>query len=89
MEAQRTLFDTPPPPIPPRDPNTAPIDLPRLSGQNAELLAMLRRGCVTNRCMIERGMAKYTSRISDLRKAGYHITAERLSGGIFVYRLER
>jgi len=86
--ARQLSFLDPTPAIPPRDPKIAPRDKARLSGQNGELLVRLRRGPVTNVELQAIGMLKYTSRISDLRKAGYRVTAERVSGGVFVYRLE-
>ena len=86
MARQLSFLD--PTPIPPRDPHAPRQDKPRLSGQNGELLARLRRGSVTNIELQASGMLKYTSRVSDLRKAGYRVTAERVSGGVFVYRLE-
>ena len=74
--------------LPPRDPNVAPTDRPRLTGQNARLLAMLQQGPTTNREMMLAGLLKYTSRISDLRAAGYCIVCEKLGGGLSLYRLE-
>jgi len=76
------------PRTPPRDPNVTPADRPRLTGQNARLLAMLQQGPTTNREMMLAGLLKYTSRISDLRAAGYCIVCEKLGGGLSLYRLE-
>jgi len=51
-------------------------------------LAMLEQGPTTNREMMLAGLLKYTSRISDLRAAGYRIVCEPQGGGLSVYRLE-
>ena len=69
---QPFLFPTNPPPLPPSDPHVVPDERPRLTGQNAEILARLRCGPATNR-ELARISLKYTSRISDLRKAGYDV----------------
>ena len=62
-----TLWD-----LPPTDPNVRPADVKRLTGQNAAVLARLRAGPATNAELA--GIAlKYTSRISDLRKAGFTV----------------
>jgi len=86
MHQQLSLFDSPRT-IPPRDPNATATDRPRLTGQNARLLAMLEQGPTTNREMMLAGLLKYTSRISDLRAAGYRIVCEQLGGGVSEYRL--
>ena len=90
MEAhQLSLFDPVPRPRPlvPRDPHVAAQDITRLTGQNAAILRRLRAGPATNDELI--GISrKYTSRISDLRAAGFVIEATRLGGGLFEYRLE-
>lgn len=86
MEAkQLTLFDNPPT-LQPCDPHADSCDVPRLTGQNAVILAMLRSGPQTNDelAAISR---KYTSRVSDLRAAGYVIVAKRINGGLFEYTL--
>lgn len=86
MEAQLTLFSDSPK-LSPRDPHVDPADLARLSGQNAAILARLRCGPATNVELA--GIAlKYTSRVSDLRKAGYRVECERGAGGATWYRLE-
>lgn len=62
-----TLWD-----LPATDPNVRPADAPRLSRQNAAVLARLMRGPATNAELA--GIAlKYTSRVSDLRKAGFTV----------------
>lgn len=71
----------------PTDPNVRPVDVPRLSAQCQAILDLLRDGPRTNTELVEVAM-KYTSRISDLRKAGYDIRAiERRSNGVTVYQL--
>ena len=85
MEAQLTLFSDSPK-LSPRDPHTHPADVSRLTGQNAAILARLQRGPATNVELA--GIAlKYTSRVSDLRKAGYRVECERGVGGVTVYEL--
>lgn len=44
----------------------------RLAAQNATILSMLEHGDVSNRQLASVAL-KYTSRISDLRKAGHNI----------------
>jgi hypothetical protein len=90
---QPTLFDTGPahvgaygPGLAPRDPNADPRDVPRLTGQNAAILARLRRGPATSGELAALSL-KYTGRISDLRAAGYTIDAKRLAGGGSRYTL--
>lgn len=74
-------------PIAPTDPHVQPEDRKRLTGQNAAILAALQAGPRTNVELAAIAL-KYTSRCDDIRKAGYKITAKRLSGGTFVYTLE-
>lgn len=85
MEAQRTLFSLVHE-LHPTDRHVVPADKPRLSGQNAAILARLSIGSATNDELI-RISRKYTSRISDLRAHGYTITCERLIGGLTLYSL--
>jgi len=61
-------------------------DRKRLRGQCLAVLERLRQGSATSKELATISL-KYTSRISDLRIAGYDITAERGEGGVFVYRL--
>lgn len=64
------------------------IETPRLSHQCEMILTMLRAGPVSNRALS--GIAlKYTSRISDLRAAGYDIKArvDRVTG-LTMYHLQ-
>lgn len=93
MEArkQQTLFEswaaaelTSPPPT---YPNIDLQDSTRLTGQNAAILAELRRGPTTNTALAELSL-KYTSRISDLRAAGFTIECSRLQGGLTIYTLK-
>lgn len=90
-ENQVTFFDTWDElercPAPPRDPHVSADDRPRLTGQNAAILERLRRGPATNRDLAEISL-KYTSRVSDLRAAGYRIACERRPGGLSIYTLE-
>lgn len=83
---QRLLFDPPQPTLPPRDPNVTTSDVPRLTGQNAAILARLKQGPATNVELAAMAL-KYGGRISDLRAAGYRIECERGEGGINTYRL--
>jgi hypothetical protein len=78
-----TLWD-----IVPRDPHVHAAAAPRLKGQNAETLERLRAGRATNKELA--GIAlKYTSRLSDLRAAGYDVRCVRQDrvSGVAVYAL--
>lgn len=89
--SQGTLFDSVPTPGTGRAPEA---DAPRLRGQNAEILARLEQGPVTND-QLSQIARKYTSRISDVRKylqewkPGWQIINTPLGGGLTEYRLER
>lgn len=64
------------------------VETPRLSRQCEEILTLLKAGPVSNRALS--GIAlKYTSRISDLRAAGYNIQArvDRVTG-LTMYHLQ-
>ena len=76
--------------IPPCDPNVKPEEAPRLSKQCAAILARLQEGPATNRELAAISL-KYTSRISDLRAAGYEvsITARDHETGLNTYALVR
>lgn len=65
-----------------------PAEQRRLSGQSLRILERLRQGPATNRELAAIGL-KYTSRISDLRKAGYDVrVVHRLRDtGLTIYRL--
>ena len=69
------------------DPLIDERDKPRLSGQCMAILERLQRGPATNAELAALAL-KYTSRISDLRKNGYRITAHRGEGGTVTYQLE-
>jgi hypothetical protein len=64
-------------------------ELRRLSGQCAAILARLHQGPASNFDLAQISL-KYTSRISDIRKAGYDVrVVERdYASGRTVYRLE-
>lgn len=74
--------------IAPCDPNVAPAEAPRLAKQCALVLARLNAGPATNDelAAISR---KYTSRISDLREAGFDIQCydRNYKTGVCWYRL--
>lgn len=70
----------------PSDPNIDPRDVKRVSGQNYQILQMLMSGPKTNQQLAQVSL-KYTSRISDLRAAGYSISCERGSHGVTLYTL--
>jgi len=67
---------------------TEPAELRRLSGQNGDILARLQHGPATNFELAQLSI-KYTSRISDLRKAGYDVKViERdYTSGMTLYKL--
>ena len=58
--------------IPPRDPNIKPGHRLKAGSQNSIILAALREGPLKN-YELARISLKYTSRISDLREAGFTI----------------
>lgn len=70
----------------PCDPNVIDSDVPRLTGQNAAILARLREGPATNRELAGYSL-KYTSRLSDLRARGHEVTCVRGDGGLNTYTL--
>lgn len=64
------------------------VEQSRLSKQCYQILELLRQGPATNVQLA--GIAlKYTSRISDLRKAGYdvRVTSRNRTTGVTVYQL--
>lgn len=87
MTAQLSIFDQPPP-TPPRAPARAVTtsDAQRLNGQCARILDLLRVRPQLNSTLAGIGL-KYTSRISDLRAAGYTIRCERVADGLTKYYL--
>ena len=71
MATQLSLFDAPRN-IVPRDTHVVKEERPRLTGQNLAILERLQRGPATNRELAAISL-KYTSRVSDLRAAGYNV----------------
>ena len=72
--------------IPATDTNVAQAAKKRLSGQNRKILDLLMQGQATGRQIQAIGM-KYTSRISDLRKAGCVIDCLERPDGNSLYTL--
>jgi hypothetical protein len=87
MSKQLSLFDAPRN-IVPRDTHVVPEEKPRLTGQNQSILERLQRGPATNRELAALSL-KYTSRVSDLRAAGYNVVAvaRDRATGITMYEL--
>jgi hypothetical protein len=73
--------------LPATDPNVSKSATKRLSGQNRKILDMLNEGPVRLRDLVQVA-AKYTSRISDLRKAGCVIECQEQSDGNSIYLLK-
>lgn len=71
MATQLSLFDAPRN-IVRRDTHVVKDERPRLTGQNLAILERLQRGPATNRELAAISL-KYTSRVSDLRAAGYNV----------------
>lgn len=89
MATQLSLFDSPRK-IAPRDTHVVKEERPRLTGQNAAILERLKRGPATNRELAAIAL-KYTSRLSDLRAAGYDVVVvdrDRVTG-MTMYELRR
>jgi hypothetical protein len=72
--------------LPATDPNVATDARRRLSGQNKKILDRLKEGPVRLRELMSIA-AKYTSRISDLRKAGCVIECQPQPDGNSIYTL--
>jgi hypothetical protein len=72
--------------LPPTDPDASDHARRRLSGQNRKILDMLILGPVRLRDLVAVA-AKYTSRISDLRKAGCIIECREQPDGNSIYEL--
>jgi hypothetical protein len=83
---QLDLFERFREPLAPCDPHLDERDKPRLSGQCETILRLLEAGPRTNAELAAVSL-KYTSRISDIRAAGYGVTCQRLEGGVTLYRL--
>ena len=77
-------------PLVPCHPSVPAEERPRLSGQNAAILARLQRGPASNTDLAAIAL-KYTSRISDLRDAGYEVSvvSRDRATGLVVYALDR
>lgn len=88
MSKQGFLFEIGTPDLRPIDPHVRADDVPRLSNQCQEILAALKQGPKTNAELA--GIAlKYTSRLSDIRRAGYKIKATHTGGGTYTYTLKQ
>lgn len=79
--------DAPPADLPPCDPNIDRADVPRVTGQNAAILALLREKREVPNYELAEIALKYSGRVSDLRKCGYDIRVVRRDGGTRWYRL--
>lgn len=65
----------------PVDPNVRSEDRPRLTGQNAQVLAWLEKGeYVTVRMAFEAGIQRLAARVCDLREAKYPVKGDYLNG---------
>ena len=85
--ANLTLFGEDPADFPPCDPSIPADERPRLSRQCREILERLQAGPMTNAELA--GVAlKYTSRLSDIRKAGYRIKCTLIDAKRGLYRYE-
>jgi len=75
--------------VQPVDPNVDAREVKRLSNQCAMILKRLRIGPTSNHELATLSL-KYTSRISDLRSAGYAITITHAdhASGLRIYQLE-
>lgn len=70
------------------NPSVDPRDEIRLGKQQQRILDRLRRGPMTNvEAVVDLRVMNTTARISELRQAGYEITAQRGSEGVWTYRL--
>ena len=72
----------------PLDPTVHVDDYDRLTGQNREVLTMLRHGPKTNVEFVRAGIYRYSARIYDLRQRGYKIETRRDEGGRTTFTLE-
>lgn len=89
MSEQRDLFERFREPLldpQPCDPHVLEADKQRLSGQCQVILDLLRAAPRTN-VELAAVSLKYTSRVSDLRAAGYDVMCDRSKGGTTLYRL--
>lgn len=73
--------------VPVRDSHVVqPAEVRRLAGQSLRIVQRLQQGRASNFELAQIAL-KYTSRISDLRKAGYVIRCERYPQGVSFYLL--
>ena len=89
-EKQLSLFDAPRK-IAPRDTHVEKLERPRLTWQNQDILKRLQQGPATN-FELNQIAIKYTSRISDLRAAGYNVVVvdrDRATGRTMYQLIER
>lgn len=89
-EKQLSLFDAPRK-IAPRDTHVEKVERPRLTGQNQAVLERLQQGPATN-FELNQIAIKYTSRVSDLRAAGYNVVVvdrDRATGRTMYQLIER
>ena len=71
------------------NPSVAREDEERLSAQCVRLLDALRAGTITNVQAMERlRIFNLSARTSELRQAGYTVTATRIGNGLFKYELK-
>jgi hypothetical protein len=71
----------------PIDPNLPKSDLPRLTGQNAIVLDLLKRGPITIHDVLPLGITRLSARIQDIEAAGYKIESVRV-GTVAQYSLK-
>lgn len=88
MTKQLDLLDHMERAIPVVDKRVEPEDKPRLRGNSAAILSLLKSGPATNIQLMKVGGVRYGARIHDIKKAGYKIQSRRLDEGIWVYELE-
>jgi hypothetical protein len=94
QKAKQQRFDFDSPAAPRRvsviDRSVTKIEAKRLSSQSQRILELLRTGDRSNDELAAIAR-KYTSRISDIRKAGYEITiiSRDHESGLVVYRLTK
>lgn len=72
--------------IAPVDPSVRPVDKPRLTGQNAQVLNRLRQGPLNAMQAHDMGIMRLAARILDVKRAGYQIESKWV-GSIAEYRL--
>jgi len=77
------MSQTPPPAdslwsVPPADPNVHVADLPRLTGQNALVLDLLRAGdrLTPREAYEQHAITRLAARVYDLRRAGFDVKSD-------------